>query len=205
MNLEDDQILRESVNRALHVLRFTIHSDTKKTPFELHFERTPRTKLSNLRNSISVDTKDLWVYITRNSARQITDHLVMSKKKMAKPKYKRGLTFSQTTKPNSSVSTNKFEYPFRFYEKKKKLQKRSMESKFKNKIQTAVSGTKHTVTTDKNKTIRKQINFQPVAFSANYYNIDKKDKHPPKCCRSADLLQNFGHCEHWRIPLHLQQ
>ena len=46
-NLEDDQNLRESVNRALHVLRFTIHSETKKTPFELHFGRTPRTKLFN--------------------------------------------------------------------------------------------------------------------------------------------------------------
>ena len=32
-----------------------------------------------------------------------------------------------------------------------------MESKFKNKIQTAVSGTKHTATTDKNKTIHKKL------------------------------------------------
>ena len=32
-NLEDNQNLRESVNRALYVLRFTIHSETKKTPF----------------------------------------------------------------------------------------------------------------------------------------------------------------------------
>ena len=104
-NLEDDQNLRESVNRALHVLRFTIHSETKKTPFESHFGRTPRTKLSNLRNSISVDSKDLSVYITRNSAGQITDHLVMSKKKTTEPKYKRGMTFSQTKKPTSAQTT----------------------------------------------------------------------------------------------------
>ena len=97
-NLEDDQNLRESLNRALYVLRFTVHSETKKTPFKLHFGRTPRTKLSNLRNSISVDSKDLSVYITRNSGGQITDHLVMSKKKTAEPKYKRGMTFSQTKK-----------------------------------------------------------------------------------------------------------
>ena len=97
-NLEDDQNLRESVNRALYVLRFTVHSETKKTPFDLHFGRTPRTKLSNLRNSISVDSKDLSVYITRNSAGQITDHLVMSKEKTEEPKYKRGMTFSQTKK-----------------------------------------------------------------------------------------------------------
>ena len=97
-NLEDDQNLRESVNRALYILRFTVHSENKKTPFELHFGRTHRTKLSNIKNSISVDSKDLSVYITRNSAGQSTDHLVMSKKKMAEPKYKRGLTFSQTKK-----------------------------------------------------------------------------------------------------------
>ena len=103
-NLEDNQNLRESVNRALYVLRFTIHSETKKTPFELHFGRTPRTKLSNLKNSISVDSKDLSVYITRNSTGQITDHLVMSKKKTAEPRYKRGMTFSQTKKPTSAVS-----------------------------------------------------------------------------------------------------
>ena len=117
-NLEDDQNLRGSVNRALYVLRFTVHSETKKTPFELHFGRTPRTKLSNLRNFISVDSKDTSVYITRNSAGQITDHLVMSKKKTAEPKYKRGMTFSQTKKPTSAVSENKFEYPFKFYETK---------------------------------------------------------------------------------------
>ena len=117
-NLEDDQNLRGSVNRALYVLRFTIHSETKKTPFELHFGRTPRTKLSNLRNFISVDSKDTSVYITRNSAGRITDHLVMSKKKTAEPKYKRGMTFSQTKKPTSAVSENKLEYPFKFYETK---------------------------------------------------------------------------------------
>ena len=125
--LEDNQNLRESVNRALYVLRFTIHSETKKTPFELHFGRKPRTKLSNLKNSILVDSKDVSVYITRNSTGQITDHLVMSKKKIAEPRYKRGMTFSQTKQPTSAVS--KFEYLFKFYEKNYK--KESMESKLK--------------------------------------------------------------------------
>ena len=43
-NLEETQNLRESLNKALYVLRFTIHSETKKTPFELHFGREPGTK-----------------------------------------------------------------------------------------------------------------------------------------------------------------
>ena len=129
--LEDNQNLRESVNRALYVLRFTIHSEAKKTPFELHFGRTPRTKLSNLKNSILVDSKDISVYITRNPTGQITDHLVMSKKKIAEPRYKRGMTFSQTKKPTSAVS--KFEYPFKFYEKATKKDPWKVNSKIKYK------------------------------------------------------------------------
>ena len=114
-NLEDGLNLRESVKRALYVPRFTIHSETKKTPFEALLGRAPRTKHSNL--SISVDSKVLSVYITRNSAGEITDHLVMSKQKMVAPKFRRGMTFSQTKKLTNTVRTNKFNYPFKFYEK----------------------------------------------------------------------------------------
>ena len=191
-NLEDDRNLRESVNRALYVLRFTVHSETKKTPFELHFGRTPRTKLSNLRNSISVDSKDLSVYITRNSAGQITDHLVMSKKKMAEPKYKRGMTFSQTKKTTSAVSKNKFEYPFKFYKK------RSMESKFKNKIQTAVSGTKHTVTTDKNKMVHRKLISNPRPLQQTTTTLTKRINtrqntiDQPTCSKTLDNTNNGG-------------
>ena len=85
-NLEETQNLRESLIKAPYVLRFTTHSEIKKTPFELHFGREPGTKLSNLKNSISVNSKDLSVYITRNSAGEITDHMVMSKKKTNDPK-----------------------------------------------------------------------------------------------------------------------
>ena len=97
-NLEDGTNLRNSLDKALHVLRFTTHSELQKTPFELHFGRKPRTKLTNLKNAISVDSKDLSVYITRSSTGEITDHLVMSKKKTTDPKYRRGMTFSQTKK-----------------------------------------------------------------------------------------------------------
>ena len=152
VNLKDEKNLRESVNRALYVRRFTIHSETKKTSSNPSpFGRAPRTRLSNLKNSVSVDSKDLSVYITPNSAGEITDHLVMSKKETVEPKFRRGMTFSQTKKLTRSVSMNKFEYLFTFYEKN--FKKGSLESKFKNKFQTAVSGTKHTITTDKNKIV----------------------------------------------------
>ena len=154
-NLEETQNLRESLNKALYVLRFTIHSQTKKTPFELHFGREPGTKLSNLKNAISVDSKDLSVYITRNSAGEIIDHLVMSKKKTNDPKYRRGMTFTQKQKPPNTVSNEKnTTYPFTFLEKAHT--KCSLGSKFKNKPPIAVLGTEHTVTTDKNKILHRK-------------------------------------------------
>ena len=45
-NLEHGIGLTESINRALHVMRFTIHTGT----FELLHGRKPRTKLVNITN-----------------------------------------------------------------------------------------------------------------------------------------------------------
>ena len=97
-NLEEKQNLHESLNKALYVVRFTIHSELKKTPFEIQFGRKPGTRLSYLKNTVSVDSKELSVYITRISVREITDYLVMSKKKTTDPKYRRGMTFTQNKK-----------------------------------------------------------------------------------------------------------
>ena len=47
-NMEDRLCLTESVNRALRVMRFTIHTELKITPFELHHGRKPRTELTNI-------------------------------------------------------------------------------------------------------------------------------------------------------------
>ena len=132
---EDGQNFREGINRALYVLRFTKHSETKKTPFEAHLGCAPRTKLSNLKNAISVDSKDLSVYITRYTTGEITHHLVMSKKKTVEPKFRRGMTFSQTKKPTNTVSINKFNYPFKFHEKNYKKSLWIANSKRKSKPQ----------------------------------------------------------------------
>ena len=47
-NLEDNTCLTECVNRALNVMRFTIHTGLKTTPFELHHGPKPRTELTNI-------------------------------------------------------------------------------------------------------------------------------------------------------------
>ena len=190
-NLEDELNLRESINKALCVLRFTKHSETKKTPFEIQFERAPRTRLTNLEIAVSVDSKDLSVYVTRNKAGDITDHFVMSKKKTVEPKFRRGMTFSQTKKPPmNTVSTNKFNYPFKIYEKNYK--KNSLDSKFKNIIQTPVSGTKHTVTTDKKRVIHRKLIPNPLPFQqtttapTKRINTRQNTADQPTCCKTLD-------------------
>ena len=47
-NMEDGLCLTESVMRALRVLRFTIPTGLKITPFELHLGRKQRTELTNI-------------------------------------------------------------------------------------------------------------------------------------------------------------
>ena len=47
-NMEDGLCLTENVNRALRVMRFTIHTGLKTTPFELHHGRKPRNEIMNI-------------------------------------------------------------------------------------------------------------------------------------------------------------
>ena len=61
-NLEEGTDLTESVNRALRVMRFTIHTGLKRTPFELHHGRKPRTELTN----IVKDGKNIFIRLVRN-------------------------------------------------------------------------------------------------------------------------------------------
>ena len=41
--MEDELCLTEGVNRVLQVMRFTVHTRLKITPFEVHQGRKPRT------------------------------------------------------------------------------------------------------------------------------------------------------------------
>ena len=74
-----------------------------------------------------------------------------------------------------------------------------MESKFKNKIQTAVSGTKHTVTMDKDKTVHRKLISNPLPFQqtttalTERINTRQNTIDQPTCFKTldkTDLLQN---------------
>ena len=57
---------------------------------------------------------------------------------------------------------DKFKYPFKFNEMN--YNKLSLDSKFKNKIQTAMSGTEDAVTTNKNKIVHRKLISNPLPF-----------------------------------------
>ena len=147
--MEDELCLTECVNRALKVMRFTIHTGLKLTPFELHHGRKPRTELTNLvkdGKSFLSDWTELSVlaekkpkipiYVSRNEEGDVTNYLVMAKTKAEEK------AVDKQPKKKNSVS----EFPFKFVEKN--YNRISLEGKFQTKIQTAISGTEHTITTD---------------------------------------------------------
>ena len=90
-NLEEGTDLTESVNRALRVMSFTIHTGLKRTPFELHHGRKPRTELTNIVKDgktylsvwseifISANKPKIPIYVGRNADGEITNYMVMAK------------------------------------------------------------------------------------------------------------------------------
>ena len=92
--MEDGENLTESVNRALRVMRFTVHTGLKKTSFELHHGRKPRTELTNIVKdgktylsdwselSVLAPTRPkIPIYVGRDADGEITKHIVMARSK----------------------------------------------------------------------------------------------------------------------------
>ena len=81
---------------------------------------------------------------------------------------------------------------------KNKNKKNSLNSKFKNKIQTAISGTKHTITTDKNKTIHRKLISNPLPFkhtsatTTKRINVRQNIADQPTCSKTPDQPEYSG-------------
>ena len=172
-NLEEGTDLTESVNRALRVMRFTIHTGLKRTPFELHHGRKPRTELTNIIKdgktylsdwseiSISAPNKPkIPIYVGRDADGEITNHMVMARTKAEEKQANEG--------PKSPKKKNSVSYPLSFVEKKHN--KKSIEGKFQNKIQTAIDGTENTVKTNTGKLIHRKFISGPL------FQIEKKSQ-----------------------------
>ena len=94
VNMEDGDNLAESVNRALKAMQFTIHTGLKKTPFELHHGRKPRTALTNIIKDgksflsdwsklsvLAANRPKIPLYIGRDADGEITNQMVMARTK----------------------------------------------------------------------------------------------------------------------------
>ena len=150
-NLEDGKNLTESINRALRVMRFTIHTGLKITPFELHHGRKPRTELTNIikdgrtflsnwseMNMSAPSRTKIPIFVGRDADGEITNTIIMARNKTEEKQLNEG--------PKSPKKKNSARYPFCFVEKN--YNKKSLEGRFQRKIQKAISGTEGTVKTD---------------------------------------------------------
>ena len=163
-------------------MRFTIHTGMKITPFELHHGRKPRTELTNIIKDgrsflsnwselpvLANERPKIPIYITRNGDREVSNHIVMARTKTEE----KTLT-EKSPKKKNSVGIN----PFQFFEKNHS--KKSLEGRFQKKLQTAVSGTEHTVTTDTGKVIHRKFISGPIVFQ-------KETKAAPKIGETSFL------------------
>ena len=188
--MEDGENLTESVNRALRVMRFTVHTGLKKTPFELHHGRKPRTELTNIVKdgktylsdwselSVLAPTRPkILIYVGRDADGEITNHIVMARTKAEEKQIAEGV---KSRKKKNSVS-----YPFQFVEKNDN--KKSLEGKFQNKIQTAISGTENTVKTDIGKKSRKFI-------SGSLFQTEKKSRREQIPLTENKIQPKNRHC-----------
>ena len=197
-NLEDKTCLTECVNKALNVMRFSIHTGFKITPFELHLGRMPPTELTNIIKdgktflskwselTVSANNRPkIPIYVTRNGEGEVSNHLIMARTKTEE----KAMTEKSPKKKNSVGK-----YPFQFFEKKHN--KKSLEGRFQRKLQTAVSGTEHTVTTDTGKVIHRKFISEPIIFQRDKRTAPKiGDTITPKnrhCLRGVD-----GKYIHW--------
>ena len=190
-NMEDGKNLTESVNRALRVMRFTVHMGLKKTPFELHHGRKPRTELTNIVKdgktflsdwselSISAPIRPkIPIYVGRDGEGEITNHIIMARNKTEEKKLAEG--------PKSPKKKNSVSYPFKFREKNHN--KKSLGGKFQKKIQTAINETENTVKTDTGKTISRKFISGPL------FQNERKTRRELAPMTSGEILPKNRHC-----------
>ena len=110
-NLEEGADLTENGNRALRVMLFTIHTGLKRTPFELHHGRKPRTELTT---------------IVKDGKTSLSDWSEISISAPNKPKIP--IYVGRDADGEITTKKNLVSYPFKFVEKNHN--KNSIEGRF---------------------------------------------------------------------------
>ena len=192
--MADGLTFEESVNLAIKTIRQNPHSKLNMTPFQMHCGRKPRTAITNLTgrpdfllsnwkktltNYVLAQPTELQMFTIYNSEGEMSDYMILndSKKKVR------------------SVSREFKQY--QFFEKENKPN--AMKCKFKtNKWLTAVTETKHTVTTSEGKTIHKKLASKPIKFQLPKKSEEKR-KPTNRCIRCGKFSQG-DYCDtHKRV------
>ena len=181
-NMEDGNYLTESVNRALRVMRFTIHTGLKKTPFELHHGRNPRTELTNIIKdeksflskwselSISAPNRiQIPIYVGRDADGDITNDMVIAR---TKTEERQLAAETKSSKKRNSVRYNR----------------KSLDGRFQSKIQTAISGTENTVKIDTGRIIHRKFIPGPL------FQSEKRHRRESAPTVSAEITPKNRHC-----------
>ena len=114
-NLEDKCNVNEALHRSLMVMRTTVHSKIKETPFERHYGRKPRTEVTsflnlptNVNKFISAHPETLQVYSFANGKDEY-DQLIMKTPRKLKcdvsNKFPYQFLEMKQTKTSSKVNT----------------------------------------------------------------------------------------------------
>ena len=117
INLEEGYVINEALSRSLNVMRMTVHSSIKETPFERHYGRKPRTEIHNYLNTspnkqynVSARPETLQVYSFTNG-NGTYDQLVMKTPRKLKEDVSNKFPFffskENKTGTNSKVCTKK--------------------------------------------------------------------------------------------------
>ena len=138
-NLEDKCTISKTLSRFLAVMRTTVHSSIKETPFERYYGRKPRTEITSYINLptdineiVSARPETFQVYSFNNGDCEYDQLIIKAPRKL-----------------KCDVS-NKYTYLFL---EKKKQNENKFENNYDTKPQTAIAGTKHTKTTETNKVL----------------------------------------------------
>ena len=189
--MEDGLCITESVNRALRVMRFTIHTGLKIKPFELPHGRKPETELTNVvkdgktylsnwseKTVSDPDRPKIPIYVGRDAKDEIINHIVMAKTKNEEKQMGENI--------KSPKKKNSVRYPFSFVEKN--YNKKSLKGRFQNKIQTAIGGTESTVKMDTVKLINRYVISGPL------FQTEKKKRREPAIIINGEINPINRHC-----------
>ena len=159
-NLEEGYVINEALSRSLNVMRMTVHSSIKETPFERHYGRKPRTEIHNYLNvspnkqyNVSARPETLQVYSFTNGNGSYHQLVMKTPRKL-----------------KEDVSNN---FPDLFLERNQNRD--NFEIMYENKPQVAVAGTKHNIITDTNKRLHRKRASKPLnqIFQNPYHDEEK--------------------------------